>query len=162
MAGQAFDGAKHRSENSITDFLQAHPCARGGVTLFVRNTVASTVAFAIDMGLLWLLVEKAGLSRLLAATAGFLVAMTIHYIISRLWVFRGTERGVASGYVYFLANAGVGLVVTLGLFAIFIEYLGLHYLVARAISSVVAGLVVFFLNATLNFKALGRGSPVST
>ena len=125
-----------------------------GKNLFFKNTGASLVAFGLDIALLWLLVERAGVSRLVAASLAFLVAISLHYGLSRIWVFRGANRGIASGYLFFLANAGIGLVVTLGLFWLLIELSPLHYLVARAISSIVAGVVVFFLNAVFNFKQL--------
>ncbi len=123
--------------------------------LFARNTVASFFAFGLDVGLLWIFVEKLGLSYLVAATIAFLVAMTLHYILSRLWVFSESRRGMASGYVYFLANAGIGLVVTLGAFAALMAITGLHYLIARIFASVAGGLIVFGLNAVFNFKAIG-------
>ena len=122
--------------------------------LFGRNTVASFFAFGIDVALLWLAVELAGAPYLPAAAVAFLIAMSIHYLLSRIWVFRGSERGMAAGYAYFLMNAGIGLVVTLGAFALLMELAGLHYLIARVLASVVAGILVFFLNAVFNFKAL--------
>lgn len=122
--------------------------------LFGRNTIASFFAFGLDVSLLWLLVERLGLTYLPAATISFLIAMTLHYVLSRLWVFKDTERGIAKGYFYFLINAGVGLVTTLAAFAALIEFTGLYYLVARVIASVVAGVLVFGLNAVFNFKAL--------
>ena len=106
------------------------------------------------MALLWLAVEWGGAPYLPAAAIAFLIAMSIHYALSRLWVFRGTRRGMAAGYVYFLMNAGIGLVVTIGAFALLMEWAGLHYLVARVLASVAAGVLVFFLNAVFNFKAL--------
>ena len=122
--------------------------------LFGRNTVASFFAFGIDVALLWLAVELASAPYIPAAAVAFLVAMSIHYVLSRIWVFRGSERGMAKGYVYFLMNAGVGLVVTIGVFALLMEVAGLHYLIARVLASVAAGILVFFLNAVFNFKAL--------
>ena len=122
--------------------------------LFGRNTVASFFAFGIDVALLWLAVEWGGAPYLPAAAIAFLIAMSIHYVLSRIWVFRGSERGMAKGYVYFLINAGIGLVVTTGAFALLMEAAGLHYLIARILASVAAGILVFFLNAVFNFKAL--------
>ena len=122
--------------------------------LFGRNTVASFFAFGIDVALLWLAVEWGGLPYLPAAAAAFLLAMSIHYALARIWVFRSSERGMAKGYAYFLVIAGIGLVVTLGAFALLMELAGLHYLVARVLASVAAGVLVFFLNAVFNFKAL--------
>jgi putative flippase GtrA len=122
--------------------------------LLARNTVASCISFVFDLALLWALVQYFDMDKILAATLAFLVAITLHYILCRIWVFRGTERAVASGYVYFLINAGVGLVLTIALFAAFMEVPGLHYMAARVIASVFAGLAVFLLNAILNFRSI--------
>ena len=126
----------------------------GAARLFARNTVASFFTFGVDVALLWLAVELAGAPYLPAAAIAFLVAMSIHYALSRIWVFKGSERGMAAGYVYFLMNAGIGLVVTMAAFWALMELAGLHYLVARILASVAAGILVFFLNAVFNFKAL--------
>ena len=144
--------------------MNAAPRAKGGLvsrlftahagTLLVRNTVVSCGTFAFDIALLWVLVEPLGMDKILAATLAFLAATTIHYALARVWIFRGTERAVAAGFVYFLINAGVGLVVTIALFAAFIEIAGMHYLIARVVASVFAGLTVFLLNAVLNFRSV--------
>lgn len=125
--------------------------------MFARNTVASFFTFGVDVALLWALVEHAGVTYIPAATVSFLVAITVHYVLSRTWVFRGTERGVARGYVYFLLNAGIGLTITLAAFAALLQFTELFYLIARALASVAAGVVVFFLNAVFNFKQLSQG-----
>ena len=122
--------------------------------LFGRNTVASFFAFGIDIALLWILVETVGLVYLPAAAIAFLVAMSVHYVVSRIWVFKASERGMATGYFYFLVNAGIGLVVTLAAFWALMNLLDLHYLLARVVASIVAGILVFFLNAVFNFKAI--------
>ena len=85
---------------------------------------------------------------------GFVVANTLHYGLSRTWIFRGTERGRASGYALFLINAVIGLVVTVTLYAAILEFTAIHYLVARVIVSLVAGLMVFVLNAVFNFRQI--------
>ena len=122
--------------------------------MLVRNTVVSGGTFVFDLALLWALVELGGMDKLLAAALAFIAATSLHYLFGRTWIFRGTERGVASGYVYFLINAGIGLVITIALFAAFIRWTSINYLVARALVSVIAGLTVFLLNAILNFRRL--------
>ncbi|WP_340318357.1 hypothetical protein [Rhizorhabdus argentea] len=62
------------------------------------------------------------------------------------------QRGVADGYVYFLINAAMGLVVTTAFFAAIIKLTTINYLIVRVLG--VAGLVMFLLNATLNFRRL--------
>lgn len=122
--------------------------------MLVRNTVVSCGVFAFDLALLWALVQFLNMDKVLAAALAFIAANTIHYGFGRTWIFRGTERGVASGYAYFLINAGVGLVITIGLFAAMLRWTPINYLVARTLVSVVAGLAVFLLNAILNFRRL--------
>lgn len=117
-----------------------------------RNTVVSSSVFVIGLGVLYALVQWAGFPEVPAAGIGFLVANSLHYMLGRAWIFRGTDRGRASGYALFLINAGAGLAVTMALYAALLELTSLHYLVARVIVSVFAGLVVFVLNAVFNFR----------
>lgn len=125
---------------------------RSGV-LFARNTAVSTGVFLLGLALLLLMVERWGVAKVPAAALSFLASNSIHYVFGRTWIYRGTERAVASGFAYFLVNALVGLAITVSLFAGFVE-LGMHYLVARVVASIFAGLTLFVLNAVLNFKSL--------
>ncbi len=135
------------------DRLVARLWSRKAARMLARNTVVSCLCFAFDLVLLWLLV-RLGWGKLGAAALGFLAATTLHYALGRSWIFRGTERGVTAGYVFFLGNAVVGLVVTIALYAALLRYTPLNYIVARVLVSVVAGLAVFLLNAVLNFRRL--------
>jgi putative flippase GtrA len=128
--------------------------SRHAANMLARNTVVSCGVFAFDLALLWLLVTESELDKVVAAAVAFVAANSIHYALGRTWIFRGTDRHVATGYFYFLVNAGVGLAITLILFAAMIRWTPINYLVARTLVSVVAGLAVFLLNAILNFRRL--------
>lgn len=119
-----------------------------------RNTVVSCSVFVVGLGVLWALVEWAGVAEVPAAVIGFVTANTLHYLLGRSWIFRGTDRGRVTGYAFFLINAGVGLALTVVLYAALLEFTAIHYLVARAIVSLVAGLMVFVLNAVFNFRQI--------
>ena len=119
-----------------------------------RNSVVSFGVISINLVLLWTLVEQFAMDELPAAAIAFITGNSLQYAFGRTWIFRGTERGAAAGYFWFFVYAGVGLVITLGLFALLLEYTSIHYLVARIIVSVFSGLTVFLLNATLNFRQL--------
>lgn len=122
--------------------------------MLARNTIVSCVAFAFDLALLWALVELLGADKVLAAAVAFIIATSLHYAFCRSWIFRGTERTLASGYVYFLINTAIGLAITVMLFAALIRWTPINYLVGRTLVSLVAGLSVFLLNAILNFRRL--------
>lgn len=128
--------------------------SRNAALLLGRNTVVSTFVFLLGLALLWVLVEFAHVDKLVAAGATFLIANGLHYALGRAWIFRGTERGVLPGYGFFLVNALLGLVITVALFDALIRYTSVHYLAARIVVSVVAGLAMFLLNAILNFRRL--------
>ncbi|GGB89076.1 hypothetical protein GCM10011494_04250 [Novosphingobium endophyticum] len=127
---------------------------RHGSVLFVRNAAASTLSFLFDLLLIWIMIEQTGLDMTIAVAIGFILANAVHYLLARSWVFRGTARGFAAGYLYFLANALLGLVIILAAFALLAEGLGVPYMLARVIASLCAGTVVFVLNATMNFRRL--------
>ena len=122
--------------------------------MLARNTIVSCGIFAFDIALLWALVELGGMGKVAAAAIAFVIANSIHYGFGRSWIFRGTDRAFASGYFYFLANAGIGFVITIALFAAMIRWTPINYLVARVLVSVIAGLTVFVLNAVFNFRRL--------
>lgn len=122
--------------------------------MLLRNTVVSCLAFALGLGLMWLLVGRWGANKYLAAALSFILSNSIHYLLGRTWIFAGSHRPIGSGYVYFFMNAGIGLILTVALFGLFTDLVALNYLVARVVASIFAGLAMFVLNAVLNFRTL--------
>lgn len=120
----------------------------------LRNSVVSCSIFLFGILLMWVLVQYLGVNPYLAAAISFLVGNTAHYAFARVWIFQGTKRALGRGYVYFFLNAGVGLAATMALFALFTEFADMHYIAARVVASVFAGLAMFALNALLNFESL--------
>lgn len=128
--------------------------SRNAAALLARNTIVSTGVFLLGLLLLWLLVEFGEVDKLLATAASFIFSNSLHYALGRAWIYRGTERELWPGYGYFLVNAAIGLTLTLLLFDAFMRFTSIHYLVARVIVSIFAGLAMFLLNAILNFRRL--------
>jgi putative flippase GtrA len=128
--------------------------SRNAAVLLGRNTVVSVFMFLLGLTLLWLLVEYGGVDTILATGLTFLIATSLHYGLGRTWIYRGTERKALPGYGLFLANAMMGLIVTVALFALLTKLTPLHYLAARTLVSLIAGLAMFLSNAILNFKRL--------
>ena len=101
-----------------------------------------------------MLVALLGMDKVAAAALAFVVANSLHYAIGRGWIFYGTDRHFATGFIYFQLNSLIGLVITVALFAALIRWTPINYLIARVLVSVVSGLAVFLLNAILNFRQL--------
>ncbi|WP_299192371.1 GtrA family protein [uncultured Erythrobacter sp.] len=128
--------------------------SRKAAMMLVRNTVVSTGVFLISLGVLWALVEKAGMDEVIAAAIGFLAANTVHYALGRSWIFRGTDRHIATGYLYFLISGGMGLAITVALYWALLRFTAIDYIIARILVSIVAGLAMFLFNAIINFRRL--------
>jgi putative flippase GtrA len=125
-----------------------------GARMFGRNTIASTFSFLLDLAILVALVELAGLPRVPAAAIAFIIPLIVFYFLQREWVFKGTDRGVAEGFVYFLIIMGIGFTTMLTVFWTLLEFTEIHYVLARLIASAVHGIIVFVLNGMFNFKKL--------
>ena len=120
--------------------------------MLARNTVVSCLVFLVGLALLYVLVDMFGMNSIVATGVSFLVANSLHYLLGRSWIFRGTQRPFGEGFVIFLVNAGIGLVVTMTLYAALVTFTPIHYLAARVIVSLVSGLLLFVLNAVFNFR----------
>src|SRR3982751_4141574 len=140
------------TSNARQEPLSRRLLSRHTAILLVRNTVVSCVAFAFGLASLWLLVERFAVDKVVAAALSFMLANALHYGFGRTWIYRGTERPLASGYVYFIVNGLIGLAITTALFWALLHWTSIDYLVARVLVSIFAGLAMFLLNATLNFK----------
>jgi len=149
----AKEDGRSASGNQLTSVFSRIASGQAAI-LLARNTAVSVLTFLFGLVVMWVLVELISVNKVFAAGVSFLGATSLHYIFGRNWIFRGTSRAVASGYGYFLINGGIGLVLTLALFAALISWTPINYLVARVAVSVFAGLVMFLLNAMLNFKQL--------
>jgi putative flippase GtrA len=128
--------------------------SRNAAALLGRNTVVSIAVFLLGLGLLWLLVEIWSVDKIVATGVSFLIATTLHYALGRTWIYKGTERKIIPGYAYFVASALGGLAITLILFDAFLRYTSVHYILARVIVSLLAGLAMFLMNAMVNFRRL--------
>jgi putative flippase GtrA len=125
---------------------------RGTALMLARNSAVSCTVFAVGLLGLWLLVDIGHVGHMPALAVSLLLSNSLHYALGRTWIFRGTQRSLGRGYVYFLINAAIGMVITMILFWALTRWTTINYLVLRVLVSLVAGLVIFLLNATLNFR----------
>lgn len=122
---------------------------------FVKYATVGTVTFALDLIALFLLVELFFAPYTYAAGGAFMVAVSINYMLSRKYVFVGSNRSVTVGYINFLAIAGVGVLFVVGGMYVLVTYFGLYYLVARVAVAFVTSLWNYSINLFFNFKVAG-------
>lgn len=126
------------------------------ITRFLKYSSIGVSTFLFDLLLLWLLIEYAGANYLIAAAVAFVIAVSVNYIASRRYVFRGSLRQVGVGYVQFLLIAGAGLCFVVGAMYVLVEHLAVSYVVARIMVAVVTGFWNYLMNLYVNFQVAGR------
>lgn len=119
-------------------------------TFLVFCTVG-LISSLIDIAVLYTLVEFIGMSVLPSAAVGVLVASINGYILNKLYTYNDPSKKVATQYVAYLFVSLVGLALTLLLLKLFIEWFGLHYLVAKVFTIVLVTSWNFTINSLFVF-----------
>ena len=120
--------------------------------LLLRYGMAGVVSFAVEMSLLYALLQVAVMPYYVSVSVAFLVATILQYEACHFWVFGSSNRRVREEYLYFMTILFSGLLLTLGLVSFFVSIAGVGVLVARLISSVFVSMWDFSMNAVFNFR----------
>lgn len=123
---------------------------------FFKSFGVGICTFIFDLTLLSLFIDVLHVQYVLAASIAFIVATSTNYIISRRYVFPGSERSVHVAYIIFLLIGSVGLLFVAGLMYVLVGVLGLHYLVSRIMVASVVGVWNYSMNLYVNFKVAGK------
>lgn len=123
---------------------------------FSRYTLIGTLTFALDLLLLWILMEFLNAHILVAASLAFFAAVSLNYCINRSFAFKGTERTVWDGYKNFIAIAVVGAISTSMLLWVLVEQTDLHVAIARFVVALVVGIGNYLVNLYFNFRVVGK------
>ncbi|MEO8018510.1 MAG: GtrA family protein [Pseudomonadota bacterium] len=118
----------------------------------VRYGLVSVCAFAVDVGLLWLLVSRGRVYYLTAATISFLAGGVVAYLLSIRFVF--TQRRLQARTVEgtaFVALGLVGLAINTAVMALAVGAAAAPLLVAKALSACLTFGVNFLLRKHLLF-----------
>jgi putative flippase GtrA len=126
------------------------------ITRFLTYFLIGSSTFVFDLLLLALLVEVFFVSHIIAAAGAFLIAVSIHYILSRRYVFKSTLRSVGGGYANFIGIALIGMSMVTGGMYVLVDMVGVHFLVARVAIAAVTGFWNYLMNLYVNFKVAGK------
>lgn len=131
--------------------LSAHTLKR-----FARYTVVGTSTFAVDLALLYILIDFFAFNYLVGAGVSFMCAISINYFLSRNYVFKGTQRSLRSGYINFVGIALIGLLIVIVGMYVLVAILGVGYVAARFVVAVITGFWNYLLNLFVTFKVAGK------
>ncbi len=118
-----------------------------------RYTFVGGISFLFDFTALYVLTEYFMLHYLVSAAFAFLLGLSINYLLSVTWVFksRNLENRFAEFVVYSLIGVA-GLVLNELIIWVFTEFMLVHYLGSKMISTVVVYLFNFSIRKILLFR----------
>ena len=123
---------------------------------FLKYSSVGVSTFLFDLFLLYLFIDYLNIYYVYATAVAFAVAVSINYVLSRRFVFKGTLRSAHAGYGVFLLIALAGLCAVTGLIVVFVEVLHMHYLPSRVIIAGIVGMWNYLMNLYVNFKVAGK------
>ena len=107
-----------------------------------RFLVVGGLAFLVDYGVLWTMVDLLKANYLVASTLSFSISVIFNYALSSIWVFESAGNGNQIGnFVVFVAMSVVGLLLNLAIMWFAVDALELYYLVAKVGST---GIVMIY------------------
>lgn len=116
---------------------------------FARYVGVGFLMFLADIVLVYALIFM-GMEYLLATVIGFILAMTGAFFLNRAWTY-GTHTS-AWRVVYALAIALVSLVIVAWCTYWGVEYLALHYMLARSAAGILATLWSYTADSLVTFE----------
>jgi putative flippase GtrA len=104
---------------------------------WIRHHISSILATIVDYGLMVSCVELGGLGPVPATAIGAFAGAVTNFTLGRVFTYRATDAAVAGqGWRYALVS-GASLALNAGGEHLFANVLGVQYLVARVITSVI-------------------------
>lgn len=117
---------------------------------FLRFLTVGATATLIQYAILALLVEAFGIDPALASATGFALSAVANYSLNRSFTFRSSVAHRIAVF-RFAAVVVLGLAVTYGLMHA-LTWIGMHYLLAQVITTIVVLLLNFTLGSLWTFK----------
>ena len=116
-----------------------------------RFLVVGALTAGLQLALLWLLVDAAGLNYIVGAAIAIEITIICSYVLNNAWTFRASRNTGVSEYLTGLLKTnlvrGTAIPIQLGVLAALVEWGGVMYLVANVIAIVVSGLYRFVLDS---------------
>lgn len=123
---------------------------------FIKYSTVGAGTFLFDLALLYILTDVLHIHYLYSAGIAFLIAVSLNFILSRKYVFKGSARSTQVGYINFILIALIGLGMVVGGMYVLVSVFSVSYVVARVFLAGLTGIWNYLMNLYVNFKVAGR------
>jgi len=133
---------------------------------FVKYCVVGLSGVVVNMGLLWLLTEQAGLNYLLSACIGIETAIISNGLLNDRFTFRDRRdpgiKALILRLLKFNGVSAVGVAINLGTLWLLTAVAGLYYIASNAIGIVAATLWNYLVNRRWTWRSERSGRAKDT
>ena len=117
---------------------------------FLKYVIVGVSTFVFDLVLLCIFIDIFLWNYVIATGVAFTVAVSVNYLFSRRYVFKGTSRSFYAGYVAFMVIASIGIGIAMLGMALMVGTLHFHILDSRIIIAGVVGVWNYLINLYFN------------
>ena len=104
---------------------------------FFKYCVGGGTAFIVDFSLLYIFTEFLGLWYLWSASASFIIAVYVNYLIQKFWTFKSSGQRALRQFLVFSAVQIVGLFINNTTIYILVESFGRWYMFSKAAAAAI-------------------------
>lgn len=120
---------------------------------FFRFVMAGSLAFTINLAVLYVLTDIFNIHYLISTAGAFLVAFGISFLLQKFWTFKEPSHEWLHIQVpLYLGMQLTNVSLNAALMFVFVEYLHIWYLSSQAVISLGLAAVIYFLNKNYVFK----------
>jgi putative flippase GtrA len=118
--------------------------------LLRRFALVGLFTAGIQLVLLWLFVDRGHLNYLLGAGVAIEITIVLAYVLNNTWTFQDAQhtepRAFLGGLLKTNVVRGTAIPIQVGLLYVFVEFLGIWYLIGNAVAIGFSGLYRFVLD----------------
>ena len=119
----------------------------------LRYLSSGGVAFGVNFFFLYAFTEWVGLYYLISVVAAFLIAVIASFILQKFWTFQNNSKtNLHRQATIYITVAIINTSLNTLLVYLFVEYVGLHYLLGQFFSSGLIAFESFFVYQVIIFK----------
>lgn len=119
---------------------------------FIRFCIVGGSGVIVNVGLLYLLTEFAGLYYLISSAIAIETSIITNFILNNYWTWKSKHKGFFGRLVKFNIVSLAALVINMGILFFLTEVAGIWYILSNLIGIAVATIVNFWFNDKWTFK----------
>ncbi len=151
------EGKSKAGTKEIFDYLQNLvgylPHKKNVIGEFFKFVIVGGIGTIINILILYLLTEKAGIYYLISAIISFIVAMTSNFVLNKVWTFKENIKfNARKKYLQFCLVSVLALLVNLFFLYFFTEIFGIYYIVSQILAIGIALFINFLGNKIWTFS----------